>query len=151
MADAMLCHIQSLRRAGLLKNIAGALRGEVFVLQYIASHNEEALPGEIGSDIGVSSARIAQTLNNMENKGWITRRIDRADRRKIIVKLTPEGRKAAGEHQRMIMEAVTNMLHLLGERDAEEFVRIMGKLTDTPGVMADGIQNTINRTKKARR
>jgi DNA-binding MarR family transcriptional regulator len=78
--------------------------------------------------MNVSSARIAQALNSIEKKGWITREIDSADRRKILVTLTSEGQKVAKERMQAITDLATKMLTRLGEHDAQEYVRIMGRL-----------------------
>ena len=119
-----------LHNASLQKSIDEAIHGECFVLNYIARREAEVLPGEIVGEMNVSSARIAQILNNIESKGLITRRIDKSDRRRILVELTPEGRKTAAEDKRNIMEMIEKTLSLLGEEDAGEYVRITGKLAD---------------------
>jgi len=130
LAMELLEKMQSLRRARPQRNITEALQGEAFVLHYIANHSPEVLPSEIGHEMDVSSARIAQTLNRIEEKGWITRQIDINDRRRILVRLTPEGKAAAENHRRIVLGIAAKMLSLLGEDDATEYVRITGKLAD---------------------
>lgn len=115
------------------KNINDAMHGETFALQLIAFRGEtdnKIQPSEIGHKMNVSSARIAQTLNSIEKKGWITRDIDLNDRRKIIISLTPEGKKQAENCRKSVIDNAAKMLELLGEDDAEEYVRITGKLAD---------------------
>ena len=129
LAIEMMDNMQSLRKEKPQKNMEGALRGESFVLHYIAS-NGEVLPGEIGDEMNVSTARIAQTLNSIEKKGWIIRQIDPNDRRKILVKLTPAGKSIADEQYQTAVDIATRMLTMLGEDDAKEYVRITGKLVD---------------------
>ena len=130
LAAQLLDKLQSLHRARPQKNIDEALQGEAFVLHYMARRTEDVQPGEIGAETGVSSARVAQTLNSMEKKGQITRQIDVDDRRRILVRLTPEGRSAAEAHLRHVLGLVSKILGLLGEADAREYVRITGKLAD---------------------
>ena len=122
--------MRALRNAGSFKNISEAMHGEAFVLKFVSERGEEAIPGEIGHEMDLSSARIAQTLNNIEKKGWITREIDKTDRRKIIVRMTPEGRAEAECRRRHITGLVVRMLEFLGEKDAREYVRIMGRLAE---------------------
>lgn len=130
LAVELLNKMQLLHRTNPKNNLTDALRGESFVLQYLLSHDEAVLPGEIGSEMNVSSARIAQTLNSIEKKGWITRQIDPDDRRRIIVKLMPEGKTEAEKQQQKLMDDAAKILDLLGEHDAKEYVRIMGKLAE---------------------
>ena len=139
LAVALLDNMQSLSKAAPQKCIEEALKGEAFVLQCIARHGEEVLPGEIGEETHASTARIAQTLNSMEKKGWLTRRIDPRDRRKILVKLTPEGKSIADRRYATIVAMVTQALTLLGEEDAREYVRITGKLADTMATYTEAI------------
>jgi len=110
------------------RDIDRAMQGEMFVLHFLADRDEEILPGEISAQMNVSSARVAQALNNIEKKGWITRHIDPADRRRILVNLTHEGKTAVEAHVRNRDEMTANMLSLLGEEDAKEYVRLVGKL-----------------------
>ncbi len=112
------------------KKIDGIMRGETFVIIYIAQAGRSVLPSEISSEMDISTARIAAALNNLEKKGLITRQIDVSDRRKILVDLTPAGKALADKHKQMALKATTRMLELLGEQDAKEIVRIMGRLTE---------------------
>ncbi|MCL1805952.1 MAG: MarR family transcriptional regulator [Clostridiales bacterium] len=128
-----------LRKAKPQKHIDGALQGEAFALHYIASHGGEVVPGEIGNEMNVSTARIAQTLNSIERKGWITRQIDQTDRRRILVKLTPEGKSVEDAHYREIIGTTASMLSMLGEADAVEYIRIMGKLAEIVSRHSDQI------------
>jgi len=86
------------------------------------------VPGQISGEMGISSARVATALNNLEDKGLITREIDIEDRRKIIVRLTPMGADHVDEWQRRLLEKLADILVRIGEDDARELVRITGKL-----------------------
>ena len=119
-----------LHRATPQKSVDEALQGEAYVINFIAERGRDVLPGEIGSAMNVSSARIAQTLNNIESKGLIVRQNDTNDRRRILVRLTPEGKDTAEKHRQSLLSLITEMLELLGEHDAKEYVRITGKLAD---------------------
>ena len=130
LAAELLNGIKSLHKIKSQKNINEAMQGETFVLNYIAIHGGDVLPGEIGNEMSVSSARVATALNSLEQKGLITRRIDTNDRRKILVGITQEGKVFAEEHQQTVLRVASKMLELLGEHDAKEYVRIMKKLAE---------------------
>ena len=133
MASSLFHHMRVLKTDRSQKFINESMQGEAHILFFIAAHGCGVLPGEIGSAMNVSSARVAQALNNMEHKGWIIRRIDPEDRRRILVSITPEGKTVADMHHQAVVGLVAGMLRLLGERDAEEYVRITGKLA---GILA---------------
>ena len=130
LAAEFLNKMQSLHKVKSQKNITEAFQGEAFVIDYIARHGGNVLPGEIGQEMDVSTARIATALNSLEKKGLITRQIDRHDRRKILVGITQEGKDLAKKHRQAVMGVVTKMLELLGEHDAKEYVRITGRLAE---------------------
>lgn len=116
--------LHSLKKARPQRHISESLRGETFALQYIAYHDGPVLPGEISGEMGISSARIAAALNNLEKKGLVTRRIDPDDRRRILVELTELGKEQARKHTEEILDNITQMLSVLSEQDAREYVRI---------------------------
>lgn len=112
------------------KKINDSLRGEQFVLTYIARHGGSVIPSEISNEMGISTARVAAALGSLESKGMISRSIDTRDRRRILVELTEEGRAQEDRHAKAIMGMVTRMLQDLGETDASELLRILKKISD---------------------
>ena len=130
LATDMIKKLYMLHSATPQRSMDEALQGEAHVLYYMAGRGGAVLPGEISSYMNVSTARIAQALRNIESKGWITRQIDKNDRRRILVRLTQEGKKAAEAYRQNILELASKMLSLLDEHDSKEYVRIIGKLAD---------------------
>ena len=128
LAKEMMQNMQLLSRAGQQKSINDCVHGEAFVLYFVKQKQGGIVPGDISEAMGISTARVAAALNSLEGKGYVTREIDKGDRRRIIVKLTPEGREYADEQEKFYMGMITEMLTALGERDAAEYVRITGKL-----------------------
>lgn len=112
------------------RKINESMQGEHFILQFLAFQNGSALPSEISNTMGISSARIAAALNSLERKGLVTREIDKSDRRRIIVNLTPEGRAFSEEHHQKMLEDFTKIFSQMGEQDAREYVRLTGKLVE---------------------
>lgn len=130
LAVEWLEKMHTMRKGGPHRHIDESMQGEVFVMEYVARHGSDVLPGEISSQMNVSSARTAQTLNSLERKGLITRHIDKNDRRRILVNLTSEGKEFAEKHQQFLIKCTAKLLSLLGEQDAKEYVRITGRLAE---------------------
>ncbi len=101
------------------------IRGEKIVLGYLIEVEDGVAPSQIGKFIGVTTARVANILNKLEDKGFITRSMDPNDRRKIIVTITDEGKKKVIEDISVIIEHMAKILAELGEHDAKEHIRIM--------------------------
>ena len=133
LAVRLLDSMQALHRFRPQKHINEAMQGEAFVLRFLMTHEMHGggvLPGQISGEMGVSSARVAAALNSLESKGLITRQIDLSDRRKILVKITGEGKALARQQQQNVVAGAAKMLALLGEHDAQEYVRITGRLAE---------------------
>ena len=129
LAIELMDEMKSLHSVKPQKHINEAFRGEAFILDYVASKKGGVLPSEIGHQMDVSSARVANALNNLEKKEMITRRIDNRDRRKIVIELTDKGREMALAHNKTVQDFISKMLSLLGEDDAREYVRLQKRLT----------------------
>jgi DNA-binding MarR family transcriptional regulator len=84
-------------------------------------HDDSALPSELAAAMNTSSARVAMALKSLEKKGFVTRRIDTGDRRKINVSLTPRGRELVESHKEEMHRKMERILCQLGEADAREF------------------------------
>ena len=129
VAEEFLNKIYKLRqeKQGLFTE---GLRGETVALILLEKMGGGVSPCEISDKMAVSSARVAVILDGLEKKGFITRRIDSEDRRRIIVDLTKDGLKQARKNFQNAKNAYIDMLQFLGEQDAEAFVRIMGRLIE---------------------
>jgi DNA-binding MarR family transcriptional regulator len=132
LAEEFMLHNSHMRRARPQRIINDAARGENYVLRFIFDNESEVLPSEISKEVRISSARIAATLNSLESKELITRKIDPQDRRKILVRITDEGKIFAKRQHQLIINEIAGMLQRLGEHDAREYVRILGKIANLP-------------------
>jgi DNA-binding MarR family transcriptional regulator len=103
--------------------------GEKFVLRYL-DEKSGALPGEISDAIGITTARVAATLNSLESKGLVTREIDKEDRRKIIVTITPKGKEVSSLQNKEHIDHFARVFERLGEADAREYVRLITRVTE---------------------
>ncbi len=118
------------RRHHTQRMIQNAMHGEGFLLYYMEKNGRKLTPGEISAGMGISSARVAVALNNLENKGLIVRSADRKDRRRTLVSLTPEGIRQVQEQVNQVMQTAVEMLAYLGEEDALHLIRIIKRMTE---------------------
>lgn len=54
-------------------------------------------PGEIATALGLSSGAVTTLLDRLEHSGYVQRRRDAEDRRRVLVELTALARRLAGE------------------------------------------------------
>lgn len=105
-------------------------RGELFVLNYLATHETAIHPKELSKKMAVSTARITSLLHHMEEKGLIARSSDLSDNRQIFVRLTGNGVTAIQKTRAEVISRVSSLLEALGPEDAREYIRIQEKILD---------------------
>lgn len=104
------------------------VRGKKRVIGYLIEVEDGVNPKKISDFMGVSTARIANILNKLEEQELIVRTPDSVDKRQIVVNLTANGRTLGLEYQNEIISELSKMLEALGEDDAREYVRITKKI-----------------------
>ncbi|MGM9648650.1 MAG: MarR family winged helix-turn-helix transcriptional regulator [Butyricicoccaceae bacterium] len=110
------------------REISKSIKGEAFVLYYLMQHERTAYPKVLSQQMHVSTARIATILNHLESKQLIVRMTDPADSRQVIVTLTDTGAEEIRRQREKMLGHVVHMLKLLGEEDAQAYVRIQKKI-----------------------
>jgi len=113
---------------GPVKQMQGISRGEMAMLGYFIMNEPEATPTELSQFFNLSTARVANTLNSLERKKLIVREHDSADRRKVLVHITPLGRQIAEEKHNKALHCMGELLTDLGEHDAAELLRIFQRI-----------------------
>lgn len=111
-------------------NIAEIAKGELAVLMYLIEEKNGASAIDISHKFRINTSRVAAILNGLSKKGYIERKSDPQDKRKIQVYFTEEGNEFAQNKRKDILEHVTKMLEILGEKDAKEHIRLMKKIAD---------------------
>lgn len=101
------------------------LQGEMKVLSYISIAEHELLPGQLSSALEMTAGRIAGILRSLEKKGYITRRTDIADRRRVLVSITEQGREYIDSSSEKLEQRLDM---LVAEMGSENTVRVIESL-----------------------
>ena len=104
------------------------MRGEAQVLHVLHHSPEGATPTELARACQVSSARMAKLVAQLESHGFVTREPSPTDGRRVIVRATKAGEAEVERRGEEIVAYLAKVLQGLGENDARELVRIMGRL-----------------------
>ena len=83
---------------------------------------------DICEKLQITKPAVSQTLNNLEKKGYITRDIDPADRRKISVTVTGEGRVVMDEVRQSYDDALTELMERFGAENIRTLVALLDEL-----------------------
>lgn len=91
---ARLVRLQLLMQRVLddLAGAAGVSAADYLVLAVVRrSPGQQATPGRIAEILDRTSGGMSLALDRLEKAGWLRRSADPADRRRVVVELTPEG------------------------------------------------------------
>lgn len=130
LASELMCIRANLLQVPAAQQLSKMVKGELFVLNYMATHDKVVHPKELSEQMAVSTARIASLLNHMEDKNLIVRQTDPEDSRQVLVLLTDEGRLAIQKIRVDAIAHVAAMLEELGPEDAEAYIRIQNRIWD---------------------
>ena len=100
------------------------VRGESGVLLSLSKCKDGKLSGELGEALQLSSGRMSSILKSLENKKMIIRSYDLEDKRNVRVRLTKQGKQQAEQIDNSNRETIILLLEKLGEKDANELIRL---------------------------
>ncbi len=83
---------------------------------------------EVGERLMNEEPDVTRLLDRMEKRGWVLRKRGEKDRRSVLVRIMPEGRKLAGRLEGPVNRLYRDLLSTLTPRDLRQIVRILGKL-----------------------
>ena len=109
-------------------NVAEIAKGELAVLIYLIDEKDGASAIEISQRFQINTSRVAAILKTLSKKGYIERKSDPQDKRKIQVYITDKGKQYGQQRREDILDHIDQMLEMLGEEDAKEHLRIMKRI-----------------------
>jgi DNA-binding MarR family transcriptional regulator len=109
-------------------------RGDLIVMQAIAensSHPETSVyVSDIQSKLYITKPAVSQILNALEKKGYVSREIDKNDRRKIAVTLTPKGQEILKQMRADADQMLETVISRLGEENTRQMIRLFTLMAD---------------------
>ncbi|ASR48025.1 MarR family winged helix-turn-helix transcriptional regulator [Paenibacillus kribbensis] len=110
----------------LFSSLTELVQGENHVLQYLVQHREDEInPSLLSDHLHVSRSRITAALTGLRKKGYVTMEMSEQDRRRMCVRLTPEGESLIKRKQERIEGYFEALVAGLGEDDVKEFIRLI--------------------------
>lgn len=89
----------------------------------------EGVPStSIGPALGMEATSLVRTLNSLEEKGWIKRKKDVKDARKVMITLTAKG-KQKRDVSRLAVKSFNEMLEKkIGKQRLKEFTEVLNEI-----------------------
>ncbi len=128
IAEALPQRAAALSRLFLARTATQISRVEVGVLWALAERPRRIT--ELAAREGVTQPGMTLLVNRLEERGWMRRHTDAADRRAVLVKLTAAGRavreRLRAEYRALLHEEMAT----LGDRDVQALARAIDILDE---------------------
>lgn len=112
----------------ILDIIHEGFTGMFFVLKKLAEGKTDMSAGDIADSFGVSTARTAVVLKNLENKGFVIKSKAEDDGRKTLVKISKNGTIALKDRMKNLLMSMENLLLKLSGEETTQLYNILQKL-----------------------
>lgn len=114
------------------KNRHTALSIPEYILMKMVSDTECGSTNltEIREYLAITKAAVSQMLSSLEKRGLVTREVDPANRRNLIVLLTPLGRELLCMKDTEAEMRISKIAACLGEKEMDQFIQLISKLND---------------------
>ncbi|EEW8597288.1 transcriptional regulator SlyA [Escherichia coli] len=104
-----------------------------FTTEYIALHNIHQLPPDqsqiqLAKAIGIEQPSLVRTLDQLEEKGLISRQTCASDRRAKRIKLTEKAEPLISEMEAVINKTRAEILHGISAEELEQLITLIAKL-----------------------
>lgn len=101
------------------------------IIMMLHRHPEGVIQNDIVDNTYLKKSTISLTLKSMEQEGYITRVTCADDNRKIIVKITEEGKKFDNKIRKCFGVIENYMIEDLTEEEIENFVNLIEKMKNS--------------------
>lgn len=96
---------------------------------------KEIMPSTTGKYVGMDRSSLSRMMDSLEEKGFVWRKNDPEDRRKILISLTEKGERCLKVLNKIAEEMTAELLSLGEEQDLKDFenslegmLRVMKKI-----------------------
>lgn len=105
---------------------------EGVIVGYIYHHNNISAC-DLAVHFHLQKATISQALANLEAKKMITLEVDNNDKRKKIIRLTPEGEKSHKEFEEVYCALIPTIEEGISEEDKQTLLRVCERIRKNVG------------------
>jgi DNA-binding MarR family transcriptional regulator len=107
-------------------------------LAVIDGAGEPVTPSQVSDRVLVASATMTATLDLLEYRGWIRRIPNPADRRSVLIEITPDGRATADQLLPGIRTVERNILSALTPGERAHLLEMLAKILARAAEVAAG-------------
>ena len=96
-------------------------------------------PSELGERLIVTRATVTGLLDSLQRRGFVTRSLNPADRRGLIVEITPEGLVVLQQLRMLIHQHEQTWMSALTDAELGLYIETLQRIQDTVTAATDGL------------
>ena len=100
---------------------------------YAIGPDEPKTMKQIAVTLGVAVSTPTRTIDRLLDKGFVNRKVGEKDRRKLLIELTPKGKKLLVDIDKENLEITRKMLKGLSDEEIKTFKKILLKISENEG------------------
>lgn len=127
--EDLMARLQRVMYKESVQKSTGMTTSQIFILRYLDKHQQRKA-SDIAKVAGLSPGAVTQVCDELVRLGLVDRARSTEDRRVVHVRITDAGRSRLEGIRRRRAEQTQRILQLLGPRDSEEFMRIIGRVVE---------------------
>lgn len=94
--------------------------------------DKEGTPStQLGPRMGMEPTSLSRTLRTMETKGFIYRKVDEVDKRKVLIFLTDQGVEIRRDVKKVVKEFNERLLQSIPKNKLKVFFEVMERIDDS--------------------
>lgn len=95
------------------------------------------LSGEVAARMHITSGTVTSLLDNLERKGYVARRSDARDRRRVLVDVTPAAQKVLDQVLPAVQQITRRLVDRLGPERQQLLIDLMAEIRDAIAELPD--------------
>jgi DNA-binding MarR family transcriptional regulator len=95
-------------------------------------------PSELGERLIVTRATVTGLLDSLERRGFIRRSANPADRRGLLVEITPRGLEVVQQVRTIIHRNETAWMRVLSDEELRAYIALLQRIQDSISSAAEG-------------
>ena len=102
---------------------------QIFILRYLDKHGPTKA-SDIAKFAGLSPGAVTQVCDELVKTDFVERTRSDDDRRVVYIEVTRPGRERLDQIRQFHLSNTKKVLQQLGTQDAEDFIRLIGRVVD---------------------
>lgn len=136
--DLLIKYLNQARNNGALDIFSSLFQTDYRILIYLNSH-PDAHPSLMADELKVTRPNIAANLRLLEQKRFITRDVDEANRRQVYVNLTEDGKSYLEKIDAQLHFLFGGWFTILGKEETKHLLKIL-EISSSPELITEELK-----------